>query len=369
MPRPDVDIAILGGGCAGLSVAVRLAAAGRGLHVIEPRAAYVEDRAWSFWRTAGDPFEDCVRRSWQSWDVHGPGGPVRRASRRLRYQTVGAGAFYERAQSLIGDQSRAELSLGTTALDATKTAHGWRIDTDAGTLTARHVIDTRPPRRKPGYGQFFLGREIRTERPVFDPDTVQLMQFRRARSSGVDFVYILPYARDLALVEVTAFAPCAPDHEVFDTWLREEIAALEAGHHEVLREERAALPMEVGYHDPAPEGCIRMGLGGGAARPSTGYAFARIQRQADLVTRALVQDGAPPASLDGPFARFMDRVFLQVIQTMPDRGPALFESLFRNASRDRLEHFLSGSVHPLDRLSVMASLPTRPFLRAAMSPA
>ena len=80
MQQPDVDIAILGGGCAGLSVAVRLAAAGRSLRVIEPRETYVEDRAWSFWRTASDPFEDCVRRSWQSWDVHGPAGAVRRGS-------------------------------------------------------------------------------------------------------------------------------------------------------------------------------------------------------------------------------------------------------------------------------------------------
>ena len=112
-----------------------------------------------------------------------------------------------------------------------------------------------------------------------------------------------------------------------------------------------------------------MGLGGGAARPSTGYAFARIQRQADRVTSAITEGRAVPATLDGPFARFMDRVFLQVIQTVPERGPALFESLFRNAAPDRLEHFLSGSVHPMDRLSVMTSLPTLPFLRAALLPA
>ena len=78
MSQPDVDIAILGGGCAGLSVAVRLAARGRSLHVIEPRETYFEDRAWSFWRTAHDPFEDCVRRSWAAWDVDGPGGTVHR---------------------------------------------------------------------------------------------------------------------------------------------------------------------------------------------------------------------------------------------------------------------------------------------------
>ena len=369
MLQPDVDIAILGGGCAGLSVAVRLAAAGRSLRVVEPRKAYLEDRAWSFWRTAPDPFEDCVRTSWTTWDVTGPRGAVRRSSRHLQYQTIGAGAFYDRAQALLDDASGAELSLGTTAQNISKTAHGWQIDTATGQFTARHVIDTRPPQRVPGYGQFFLGREIRTERPVFDPDVVQLMQFRPARSAGVDFVYILPYARDLALVEVTSFAPGSPGKNVFELWLAEEIAHLEPGRHEVLREEHGALPMQVGFHDPAPAGCIRMGLGGGAARPSTGYAFARIQRQADLVAHALATDRTTPGPLDGPFSRFMDRVFLQVIQTIPDRGPALFESLFRNTAPDRLEHFLSGSVHPLDRLSVMTSLPTLPFLRAALLPA
>lgn len=369
MLQPDVDIAILGGGCAGLSLAVRLAQAGLSLRVIEPRETYEEDRAWSFWRTAPDPFEDCVRRSWASWDVHGPSEKVRRSSDKLRYQSVGAGAFYARAQSVIGDHPAAALSLGHSAGHVTRNADRWLVETDAGTLSARHLIDTRPPLRKPSYGQFFLGREIGTEKQIFDPDTVQLMQFRPARSRGVDFVYILPYAPDLALVEVTSFAPVAPDNDVFDAWLGEEIEALDPGHHEVLREERGALPMEVGFHDPNSDGRIRMGLGGGAARPSTGYAFTRIQRQADLVTHALVHGDAVPLSLDGPFARFMDRVFLQVIQTMPERGPALFESLFRNASRDRLEHFLSGSVHPIDRLSVMTSLPTLPFLRAAVLPA
>jgi lycopene beta-cyclase len=369
MPRPDVDIAILGGGCAGLSVAVRLALAGRNLRVIEPRTRYVDDRAWSFWRTAPDPFEDCVRASWSHWDVGGPGGVVGRGSRHLRYQTVAAGAVYGRAQSLIADSPLADISLGTSATDLRKAPDGWRIGTEAGTLCANHVIDTRPPRRIPRYGQFFLGREIRSERPVFDPDRVQLMQFRTARSRGVDFVYILPFARDRALVEVTSFAPVSPGRAVFEDWLTTEIAALQPGHVEVLREENGALPMEVGYADPPQPGVIRMGLGGGAARPSTGYAFTRIQAQADSVAEALRRGVTPKIPRDAAASRFMDRVFLQVLQSMPDRGPALFEGLFRNAAPDRLERFLSGSNHPADRLSVMTSLPTLPFLRAALVPA
>lgn len=369
MPRPDVDIAILGGGCAGLSVAVRLAAAGRNLQVIDSRAAYTDDRAWSFWRTAPDPFEDCVRASWGHWDVGGPGGTVGRTSRHLRYQSVAAGPFYDRAQSVIDDSPLASLSLGVSASDPRRTDDGWRIETEAGLLRANHVIDTRTPRRIPSYGQFFLGHEIRTERAVFDPHRVQLMQFRPARSRGVDFVYILPFAPDRALVEVTSFAPASPGRAVFEAWLEAEIAALAPGATEILREETGALPMQVGYGEPPEDGVIRMGLGGGAARPSTGYAFTRIQAQADHVAHALRSGATPQIRLDGAATRFMDRVFLQVLQTMPERGPALFEALFRSAAPDRLERFLSGSIHPVDRLSVMTSLPTLPFLRAALVPA
>ena len=369
MHRPDVDIAILGGGCAGLSLAVRLAGIGSDFCVIEPRELYRDDRTWSFWRTAHDPFADCVRASWSSWDVCGPNGLTVRRSSRLRYETLPAGAFYDRAQSVVHDAPSADLVLGTAAQDIRRTPNGWQIDTGKGALTANHVVDTRPPRRVAGYGQFFLGREIVAERAVFDPGRVQLMHFRRARSDGIDFVYVLPFAVDRALIEVTSLAPVHPGRDVLDQWLNEEIAALQPGGFEVVREEAGALPMEVGFSQPRQRGVIGMGLGSGAARPSTGYAFQRIQAQADHVADALRQGRSARAPLDGPVTRFMDRVFLQVLQTMPGQGPALFESLFRKAPQDRLEQFLSGSTSSLDRLSVMASLPTLPFLQAALVPA
>lgn len=369
MSRPDVDIAILGGGCAGLSLAARLAIKGRSVRVIEPRNHYINDRTWSFWRTAPDPFEDCVRASWDQWDISGVHGSVRRRSSVLRYQTISSAAFYERAQMLIADGPAADLSLGIAATAVFKTDRAWRIDTDAGALTANHVIDTRPSRDIPKYGQFFLGKEIRTSRPVFDPSLVNLMHFRRSRSGGVDFVYRLPFARDRALVEVTTFAPVSPGGAVFETWLDEEIDRLDTGGFEVLHFEGGALPMQVGFGEQRRDGVLRMGLGGGAARASTGYAFARIQAQADRIADALTGGFSPQTQLDGLATRFMDRVFLQVLRSAPERAPTLFESLFRNVSEDRLERFLSGSTHPVDRFSVMSSLPKLPFMRAALFPA
>ena len=51
MAAIDTDVAILGGGCAGLSLAVRLAGTGLRVTVVEPRLEYEDDRVWSFFRT------------------------------------------------------------------------------------------------------------------------------------------------------------------------------------------------------------------------------------------------------------------------------------------------------------------------------
>ena len=336
--------------------------------MIEPRSTYENDRTWSFWRTRADPFQDCVRKEWASWTIAGAQGQTTRTSPQLRYQTIESGAFYTHARNRIAVSSKTSLSLGVSAKDIVKMNNGWQVNTTLGAFTAATVVDTRPPQRIPTYGQFFLGHEIKTERPIFDSNVVQLMRFRKARSTGVDFVYILPFAADQALIEVTSFAPENPGYQIFSEWLNAEILGLDAGQTEIVRTETGALPMEAGFADPVPDGIIRMGLGGGSARPSTGYAFSRIQEQADHIVDALVHGSDPDIVLDGKVTHFMDRVFLQVLTSNPAQGPALFEKLFRNAPRDRLERFLSGSTRAADRLSVMASLPPRPFLQAAMFP-
>jgi lycopene beta-cyclase len=243
----------------------------------------------------------------------------------------------------------------------------WRVETNSGQLTSRYVIDTRPTGRTSGYGQSFLGQEIRVGFDAFDPDDVPMMCFAASRPDRVDFVYILPFARDEALVEVTTFGPEIPDISDHRHWLNSEIAQLARGQsYDVLREERAFIPMVLPRPGPpnAPARFAHAGLRGGAARPSTGYAYQRIQQMADLCAAQILR-GADNIDLciDSPVTRFMDGVFLRVLQRRPDRGPDLFSALFRNAPADRLERFLSGSTAPIDRVSVMASLPPVPFLR------
>jgi lycopene beta-cyclase len=375
MASPDTGVAILGGGCAGLSLAVRLADAGVDAAVVEPRAGAEADRLWSFWRTGPDPFEDCVRARWTGWRVSHGGAVAPRSSGRLRYETVCAGRFGDKALGLCDRAPSIRLALGTRAEGEPRREGGlWRTETDAGPLLSRYVVDTRPPEGPPGYGQYFVGREIGFSRDAVDPSEVGLMEFAAPRPDRVDFLYVLPFAPDRALLEATTFAPRPPDMGELTAWLeRETEARAGGGGREVLREERGYLPMiapRPGAHTPdLPPRFGLSGVRGGAARPSTGYAFQRIQWMSDVLA-ARIRAGAEDLALtpDGPGTRFMDRLFLKVLERRPAAGPALFHALFRHAGPDRLERFLSGSRAPLDRLAVMGALPPGPFLKELATP-
>lgn len=218
MPEPRYDLAILGGGCAGLSLAYRLAGSGLEIVVVEPREAYEPDRTWSFWRTRPDPFEGCVVKRWSRWRVAAPGGEVVRSCEGMRYETVCAGRFYQTCLDRIGACGHIDLRLGTRV----KALSGGRphaIETDRGTLHAARVVDTRPVGGRPSYGQFFAGAEIRTAAPVFDDSTVDLMDFSSPRSDRIDFAYVLPFAPDRALVEATTFGAAPPGDGDLDAGL------------------------------------------------------------------------------------------------------------------------------------------------------
>lgn len=365
----DADVLILGGGCMGLSLAMRLANTPLSVVIVEPRRTYTEDRTWSFWAPARHAYSDCVRATWQRWSVALQGETVTRQAQDLSYQTLASERFYTRALSVCADAPNITLHTGVAAhTAAARRADGTvTVDTEAGHLRARHIIDTRPDPTPPPYVQAFYGEEIVVDAAVFADDTVDLMHFAPPRAERIDFLYVLPFAPDRALIEMTSLGVTPPSFDELQKTLAGVIAARSAGHgHSVIRSERGRLPMgRIGPGGQRNPATVAAGLRGGAARPSTGYAFQRIQASAAHLAAQLQRGETPtPPALDGPIGAAMDRLFVEVLRRSPAMGPALFTAMFRRAAPGRLERFLSGSTEPLDRLAVIGSLPKWPFLRA-----
>ena len=382
MLQTDLDLLILGGGCAGLSLAIRLAEASgrcRRVTVIEERADYISDRSWCFWRLGPHRFEPLVARSWSRVAVRSASQAVTADCARTPYQLLQAGAFYDYARHVIAgsDAVRLETGVSVTGIPVA-VAGGWRVETSTGVLTAAQVIDTRPP-GLPRSGnstlwQSFFGQELVCEQPVFDATCVELMDFTDAVPGAVAFTYVLPLAPDRALIETTLFDPHPRGPSDLAELQRRAVERL-CGDvpTRVVRTEAGILPMgmarDPGSRDPPGRGYLRAGLMSGAARPATGYAFQRIQHWADVCTEALRCGQMPRGHKPDPLlTRMMDRLFLDVLRNQPEHGAELFLRLFGGTDMRRIVRFLSDRGTLLDRAAIVASLPPGLFLRQLLRP-
>ncbi len=372
------DLIILGGGCAGLSLSMALAARGLACPrtlVIEPRTEYTNDRTWCFWNDQAAPLPYPIQHRWHRMRVSEGGRSVSLDCGPLPYHLLAAQDFYAAAQASIDGQPKIALQMGTSVVgEPSRSGDLWTVRTTTGRVTARAVVDTRPAQlpRLDGAAlwQSFYGQEIECSEPVFDPLAMDLMDFLAPDARHVPFVYVLPVTPTRALVEVTVFGatPLAPRE--LSTRLAAAVAARVGGApFKVLRSEHGILPM--GLSD-APKSAhpsfARVGVMAGAARPSTGYAFQRIQRWAEECAVALVNFGHPVEHRPDPWPlRVMDRIFLDVLRADPQRGGALFLSLFSRADPLRVIRFLSGNAGLIDSLAVVAAMPVPPFVRAALA--
>ena len=87
----------------------------------------------------------------------------------------------------------------------------------------------------------------------------------------------------------------------------------------ILRSESGILPMgPLPFKRPKNGTYIKAGLTAGGLRPSTGYAFQRIQKWAKICAERLAVGGPPVGHAADPWTLCaMDRIFLAVLRAQP----------------------------------------------------
>lgn len=366
----DYDLVVIGAGCAGLALGAELARWGQAAPaacVLDARDRYENDRTWCFWSAPDDPWLRAARASWPAWAVGRLGRtPVVQRSSKFRYTCLPSIDYYRLQQRTIQAHPGVDLHLGTRVGGVEFRRGQFRVATDSGELTARQVVDTRPDRNvRPILWQQFEGLEIRTSSACFDSASAGLMLDMHCDEYGFVFTYVLPFAADHALVEVTRFTvEPLPERQL----KRDSRQTLEqrAGQAqiEVLRHETGLLPMGWWPDPPGKERQpVRAGAGAGALRSSSGYGFARMQSWARRCARSIVDGGGAFGHPAEPaWRRLMDRRFLQVIRREPRLAPQLFERIGERLDADRFVRFMSDGASWSDTAMMIAALPMRPFL-------
>ncbi len=215
--------------------------------------------------------------------------------------------------------------------------------------------------------QHFVGWWIRSKEPIFDPGKGMLMDFRTPQYLSTRFFYVLPLSEREALVEYTVLSRNKLHPKSYGRALENYITdILGVNSYAVYDTEQGAIPMtDRPFPAVMSPHVVNIGTAGGAVKPTTGYAFLNIQKQARQIAAQLAA-GRPPVIHDcapGRF-RFYDSLLLNILQYHGEEGKPIFSALFRNNDMKRVLPFLNEETSLWEEARIFAGLPVITFLSA-----
>ncbi len=369
------DYAVVGAGLSGLTMSYHLAdkaPSDANIALVDMRADYQMDRIWCYWDVLSHPFLEAVQHTWHSWRVRHKGQVITHTSEQYPYHYIPADRFYDIAFKKVSAHGGFELYMGQ-GVDALKPEND-RINIKVGDrmLSARQVYDGRligsDLNRWRCLLQHYGGQIIETNRTVFDPNTITLIDFDIPQNDGIAFVYVLPFSSQRALIEPTIFSyrPLTMDYyrSIIQSYLFERYHLMK---YAVEFEEQGIIPMTPQAPLAPADGRIQpIGTQAGMVKGSTGYGFLSIQKSTPLLVRqALESHQSRLRVLRSNFSIWLDTVFLRYIEQYPGHAPEIFFNLFDRVKPDALVRFLSDVARPADYSAVIRAMPKWPFLKTA----
>ncbi|GAB3727851.1 lycopene cyclase family protein [Hymenobacter agri] len=377
----EYDYLIVGGGAAGLSLAYHMALEPRLTNkrvlLIEPEAKTQNDRTWSFWAAEPGVFDGIVAHEWSKIAFRSPGFERVIDLGRYRYKTINGLDYYRFVHRALAVRPTQVTVVRDSVQTLENTTTGVFARTTGGaTYTARYAFDSRPPDlaalQQPAKHRYllqhFVGWEIETDTDIFDPTTVEFMDFRGAQQQEARFIYVLPHSPRKALVEYTLFSETVLLKAAYEAAIREYLTnTLGLKTYRITAEEVGAIPM-TDHPLPARNGAhiINLGTRGGRAKPSTGYAFKRVQQHSARLVAALATTGHPPADVTGDQWQFrlFDTLLLDIMKRRGETTRDIFRQLFDRNPIERIFRFLDEQTSWADNLRVMNSVSAGPFLQS-----
>ena len=349
----EFDYVIIGGGCAGLSLAYELEThekfKDRTLAIIEPRNDYIRDKTWSFWKVAAHNFEDCVKKSWNNFSVNIPDQTKYVQCDHLPYQSIDSGLFY---QKIINTLKK------NTNINFFKNINEISTENSFVFNSVSDVSDS-----KNHLWQHFSGIEIETNKDLFDDQIFNLMDFDCEQRDSVHFFYTLPFSKKNALIETTWISDLNhPSNQDYSIQLEDYIKnKLKIKNYEIKFKETGVIPL---FHpkDIKKINWMEIGTAGGMTRLSTGYTFMNIQNQSKYIRENFENIKKINNFTVNSKYKFLDNIFLKVLKKNSSKMPQVFFKMF-NCSPSTVINFLSNKSNIYEDISIILKMPKLLFIK------
>lgn len=391
---PQYDFILAGGGSAGLNLAHALLDSplrDRSLLIVDRDPKRTNDRTWCSWLTGPHPFEPLLHRTWGRVRFTGGGVDAALPLAPYRYAMLRGIDLYDHSRERFAALPNVTWLQGAVehvrdgdtgadvVVDGETFTADWAFDSrwigrdyTPRTAAAAAGLPTLPPGRHHYLQQHFVGWEIETDAPAFDPQVATLFDFRTPQRSaagwdGMRFVYVLPFTERTALVEFTLFSAHLLARAEYEAALRgylRDVMGLKS--YRVTATEAGVIPMtDQPFPRRAGRSVMRTGTRGGRVKASSGFAFLRTAQDSRAIVRSLVAQGHP-FDVPEPPRRYhlFDSILLQVLYRRGDLAERVFADLFSKNPTDRLLRFLDEEGSLKENLQLMATVPRGAFTSA-----
>ena len=350
----EFDYIILGGGCAGLSLAYELEIheklKNKSLAIIEPREDYKKDKTWSFWKIIPHNFDDCVKKSWDNFSVNIPGKTNYLECKDYPYQSIDSGLFYKKINNKLKDNKNVYFFKDINEIDKKNSF----IFNSIPNIKKNHL----------NIWQHFCGVEIETQNNFFDKEIFNLMDFDCEQRESVHFFYTLPYSKNKALVETTWLSKMNDNSQKdYDNQIKSYIENnLKIKNYKITYKEEGAIPLFYPLIKNE-KNMINIGTAGGMTRLSTGYTFLNIQEHSMYIRRNIENIVNSKNYEISKKYQFLDEIFLRVLDNHPEKMPDIFFKMFKISPKTVIK-FLSNKSNLLEDLSIIFKMPKWLFIKA-----
>ena len=353
----EFDYVIIGGGCAGLSLAYELEInhklKDKSLAIIEKRKEYKRDKTWSFWKVINHNFEDCVIKSWNNFSINTTQNSHELNSIKFPYQSINSGKFYEKINLKLSSNPNISFFKGLSEINSTNS------------IIFNSIF--KGDLNKSEYWQHFQGIEIETSKNIFDDEILNLMDFNCDQRNDVHFFYTLPFSKNRALIETTWLSDLK-DQSLMDYDLQLENYIknnLGIQNYKINFTEKGTIPLFYPSVEK-DDRVINIGSAGGMTRLSTGYTFLNIQEHSKYLSKNIENIKNKKKYHLGKKYEFLDKIFLKVLKNNPEKMPDIFYKMFQN-SASTVIRFLSNKSNIFEDLKIINKMPKIIFLKSLIN--
>ena len=290
------------------------------------------------------------------------------------YNHIPNSIVIEKANAIIEKHSAQVLietvtETGTDSIGNFATAGGERIYGES-IFDSRTTVLQKTEWNQTTLFQSFLGWVVEFPTEILDVESFRMMDFKIEQNNFTQFVYVLPFSSNRALIEVTRFGK-----EIITTTEAESILEVyiknQFGTYKKTGTEQGCIPMSNASLDTVDsKNIINLGARNYCLKPSTGYAFKNMFSQANEIAEC-IQAGQKTISTNrthkeassGRFA-FYDALLLIILHLWPNYGRVIFTQLFSKVETKLILKFLDEKTTILEDIQIFSRLPIGIFLKS-----